>query len=331
MLLLDLPSEILIQIFGHIDSSYFRSDLSRLTVSKAWHIYAYAVYFRDLRIDQKKLQRLASSPLAWSSISQVNREMKHLDLHLDDSLDLGADSMFQPNLAVAYALRLDWKMEYNRNLLFFAGIIEQVPRLHHLRIQAVKPITRLDYLFPSTVHALLSPSNLTRLELDLCGVEDSFETGNKIHLCASIAEHLSVLQYLRLRMHLICADILKVRQQDTVLRLHTIIVNLSVASNRSISHAQCCDIHPGGLSQLQQDLVEQAQILTTQMAAPRMVRILRHTRSSTGDLPRVLAFDVLTGETLELSEGEEWDENGTVIEEQVPDDRSEISSGSSDE
>lgn len=321
MLLLDLPSEIIIQIFGHIDSSYFRSDLSRLTVSKAWHIYAYAVYFRDLRIDQKKLQCLALSPLAWSSISQVNREMKNLDLYLDDRSDLSADRMFQPNRAVVNALRLDWKMEYNRNLRFLAGIVEQVPPLHHLRIQAVKPITQLDYLFPSTVRALLSPSNLTRLELDLCGVEDSFDTGNKIHLCASIAEHLGMLHYLRLRMQPICADVLKIKQKETNLRLHTVIINLGVGSNRSISHAQCCESYLGGLSQLKQDLVKQAQILTAQMAAPRMVRILRHTRSSAGDLPRVLAFDVLTGKTLELSEragwGEEgtgWNAEGTVIE-----------------
>ncbi|KAK0747294.1 hypothetical protein B0T21DRAFT_343089 [Apiosordaria backusii] len=36
MSLLKLPPEILVQIFDHVGSSYFRSDLSRLAVCKQW-------------------------------------------------------------------------------------------------------------------------------------------------------------------------------------------------------------------------------------------------------------------------------------------------------
>jgi hypothetical protein len=71
---------------------------------------------------------------------------------------------------------------------------------------------------------------------------------------------------------------------------------------------------------------EQAQVLVAQMAAPKIVRILTHALPSI----QMRAFDVLTGRSLALSEGAEWDDGGEAIEEDVSDEESEISDLSSD-
>ena len=57
------------------------------------------------------------------------------------------------------------------------------------------------------------------------------------------------------------------------------------------------------------DLRNQAQILATQMAAPKVVRILTHVRPSY----EMRAFDVLTGENLGLRCNAEWDADGEPI------------------
>jgi hypothetical protein len=355
MPLLQLPPETLIQIFDYVGSSYFRSDLSRLTVCKQWSKFANNACFGDFYVTQKTLRRLLSSPYVESSLSLVKDSVETLDLDLEgfedwdsiplsrhDSQAVNALNVSTWNGAHGRAVRAAWTTELNNNLLYLATIIKQSRKLRILRIQAtieLHPLLRLlerrDYLFLSTIRAFLSASNLTSLELDLCGTRliphQSQEHGEGFHVCTSIAALLTTLRRLRLRMRSICADVLKPPQHSTNLRLNEVLINLSLSNqsplNTSAVHATCCGSSPGGFLQLKADMEKQAQVLVAQMAAPKIVRILTHALPSIG----MRASDVLTGRNVTLSESAEWDDDGEAVEDEVSDEESEISDLSLDD
>ncbi|KAF2679297.1 hypothetical protein K458DRAFT_422337 [Lentithecium fluviatile CBS 122367] len=343
MSLIQLPPENLIQIFDYVGSSYFRSDLSRLTVCKQWSEFAHTACFREFYVTQKTLRRLLSSQYVESSLPLVKDSVETLDLDLKgfedwDSIPLSrhdSQAVNVPNVSTwngahGRAVRAAWTTELNNDLLCLATIIKQSRKLRILRIQAtseIHPILRLldrrDYLFLSTIGAFLSASNLASLELDLCGTRliphQSQERDEGFHICKSIAALLTTLQRLRLRMRSICADVLKPRQHSTNLRLNEMLINLSLSNESplttSAAHATCCGSSPGGFLQLKADMEKQAQVLVAQMSAPKIVRILTHALPSI----EMRAFDVLTDRNVILSEGAEWDDDGEAIEDEVSD------------
>jgi len=353
MPLLQLPPETLVQIFNYVGSSYFRSDLSRLTVCKQWSEFAHTACFRDFNVTQKTLRRLLSSPYVESNLSLVKDSLETLDLDLKgfedwDSIPLSGHDSRAMNILIAptwdgahgRAVREAWTTELNNDLLELAAIIKQSQKLHILRIQATSelhPLLRLirrDYLFQSTICTLLSASNLTSLELDLCGTRlmphESQEHGKGFHVCTSIAALLTTLRRLRLRMRSICADILKPRQHSTSLQLNEILINLSLSNESSLTtsaaYARFCGSSTVGFLQMKADIEKQAQVLITRMVAPKIVRVLTHALPSL----KMQAFDILTGRNVTLSEGAEWDDDGETIEDQVSDEESEILDLSSD-
>lgn len=209
MSLLQLPTETLIQIFDYVGSSYFRSDLSRLTVCKQWNEFARTACFWNFYVTQKTLERLFSSPYVEPSLALVKNSVETLDLDLKgfedwDSIPLSRhDSQAVDVLNVSTwngahgrAVRAVWTTELNNNIPYLATIIKQSRKLRILRIQATSelhPLLRLlerrDYLFLSTIRAFLSTSNLTSLELDLCGTRliphQSQDHGEGSHVCTS--------------------------------------------------------------------------------------------------------------------------------------------------
>jgi hypothetical protein len=354
MSLVQLPPEIQVQIFDYVGSSYFRSDLSRLTVCKQWSKFACNACFREFYVTQKTLRRLLSSPYVEPSLSLVKDSAEILDLDLEGfgdwhSIPLSRhDSQAGTVINVSTwdsahgrAVRAAWTTELNNDLVSLVTMIKPLRKLRILRIQAtieLHPLfpllERRDYLCLSTISAFLSASNLTSLELDLCGTRliphQSQEHGEGFHVCTSIAALLTTLRHLRLRMRTTCAEVLKPRQHSTNLRLNEVLINLSLSNESplttSAAHATCCGSSPGAFLQLKADMEKQAQVLVTQMEAPKIVRILTHA------LPGIAmrAFDVLTGRNVTLSEGAEWDDDGGVIEDEVSDEVSEISDLSSD-
>ncbi|KAF2658551.1 hypothetical protein K491DRAFT_259428 [Lophiostoma macrostomum CBS 122681] len=333
MSLFQLSPEILLLIFDHVDSSYFRSDLSRLTVCKQWSKLAHTACFRDFYVTQRPLRRLLSSPYVRSSLLLVKDSVKALDLDLKGFEDWDYTPLREERTA--------WTAELNNDLFYLATIINKSRKLRILRIQATSEhhpellLERRDYLFLSTIYTFLSASNLTSLELDLCGTrlipDHSSDHSEGFHVCTRIAALLTTLRRLRLRMRTICADVLKPRQHSTTLRLNEVLISLSLSNESplitSAAHAKCCGSSPGGLDQLIADMEKQAQDLVAQMAAPKIVRILTHA------LPGIemRAFDVLTGRTVRLSDGAEWDDDGEAIEDEVSDEESEIASLSSED
>lgn len=356
MSLLQLPPELLIQIFDHVGSSYFRSDLSRLTVCKQWIKFAYTTCFRDFYVTQKTLRRLLSSPYMESSLLLVTGSAEALKLDLKgyedwDSTPLPAQDSQAANVldvsawdgSYGYAVRTAWTTELNDDLFYLATIMRQSPKLRTLRVQATSELQpthhfleRRDYLFQSTIRAFLSANNLTSLELDLCGtrlIQDVNQDHKEgFHICTSIAALLTTLRRLRLRMRSICADSLKPHQGSTKLPLSEILINLSLSNESTLTtsaaHATCCLSSIWSFLELKADIEKQTQALVAQMAAPKMVRILTHS------YPRfdMRAFDVLTGRNIILSEGAEWNDEGQEEEEDLESDKeSEISSLSDDD
>ncbi|KAH9879333.1 hypothetical protein J1614_002772 [Plenodomus biglobosus] len=329
------PPETLIQIFNY-----------------QWSKFAHTACFRHFNVTQKTLRRLLSPPCVESSLPLVKDSMEIMDLYLKGFEDWNptplsrhdsqAANMTTWNGAHGLAVRAGWTIELNNDLHYLATIIKQSRKLHILRIRAtieLHPLFHLlerrDYLFLSTIHNFLSATNLTSLELDLSGTrlvsDQQQEHDEGLHICTDIAALLPTLQCLRLRMRNICADVLKLCQQGTKLRLSEVLINLSLSKESplttSATHATCCIPNSGGFLQLKADMEEQARILVAQMSDPKIVRILTHT------LPKfeMRAFDVLTGKTVRLSEDAEWDADGEAVEDEVSDEESEISDLSSDD
>jgi hypothetical protein len=126
-------------------------------------------------------------------------------------------------------------------------------------------------------------------------------------------------------MRNICPEVLRLQEDGTRLHLNEVLINLSLSAEdpltTAVAHATRCGSAAGGFLQLKADMEKQAEVLTAQMAAPKMVRILTHALPSF----KLRAFDASTGRYVALNEDAEWDEDGEVIEEEVPDDESEIS------
>lgn len=199
-------------------------------------------------------------------------------------------------------------------------------------------LIRRDYLYLSTIRTLLEVKNLTNLELDLGGSQLLPLVHTELsgpHICTTISTLLTSLQRLRLRMHRVCGAVLKLPEHCTDLRLNEVIINLGLPYDSPFitmsPHATDCN-YPGVAPwsrdeklRLQDNLKEQAHTLVTQMAVPKMVRILTHAPTHC----EMYALDVLTDTYLELREDAEWDDAGEVLVES--DDEAEVSDPNSDE
>jgi len=344
MSLLQLPPEIVIRIFEFVGSSYFREDLSRLTVSQQWNKFAQPACYGDLNVTQRTLKRLLRSPHVASSLDVIKKSVRVLHLRLTGfedwdgdlhAIDAASPISWRSNSALQ--LREMWSEGLGGDLHELATTIRQSPRLRVLRIQATTEmhprdnLPRREYLAPSTLCDLLSVSNLTVLDLDLCGSPSRSRgdqvLGQEFHICSSIAKHLTTLQRLRLRVRRLCPDALKPQENSSNLRLNEVLVNLSLAGESpgitAATHASPCSLMGGLVSTLE----EQAKLLVAQMEAPRIVRILTHTLPSF----KMHALDILTGKTLVLNEGADWDDDGEAMKDESSDEESEIPDLSSDD
>lgn len=150
---LQLPPEIIIQIFDYVSSSYVRSDLPCLTVCKQWNKFAYTACFRDFHFTQKTLRQLGVSLHRGSRLRLVQDSVERLDLDLKGFQDWGfLPQDFHDSRAVnilnvsrwddAYgrALRAVDTGELNSRLLLLAAAIRQSRKLRILCIRATSEV-----------------------------------------------------------------------------------------------------------------------------------------------------------------------------------------------
>jgi hypothetical protein len=210
----------------------------------------------------------------------------------------------------------------NEDLDQLAIITQQSHRLHTLRIRVrcspyPNPFdTHEDYLPLPTMQALLSVDNLRVLVLDLSAsfLDWAGEQGNGHHICPAIGALLCTVRTIHLRLHSICPEVLIPRDRKISLHLSEVVVNLSLTDDipgiTSFQAPGRCGSQGGGYFQLIAEFCEQAEVLATQMACPRVMRILTHS------IPQfeINSLDILTGKTMILEDGSAWDEDGKTVE-----------------
>ncbi|PVI05111.1 hypothetical protein DM02DRAFT_668576 [Periconia macrospinosa] len=342
MMLLDLPAEILFQIFEFVGSAYFRSSWKHLAICKEWSNYAIVACYRDFYVTPKKLARLRhiDSRYTWEGLFRIRNNAKSLEVELNeedgDQLKILYSQGHGGGRFTRYQRRHDWAVRTDSHLSRLASVVGQSRKLRTLRILAT-PSSRFiyyhgeseyyDFLFPNTLKSfLLSANHLTTLDLDLSESELVYLVNaprrlDDYHICSRIAELLTTLEKLRLRMRSICPELLRVPPHKTGLRLREVLINLSLRTHQPLmlvlltaSHACHCKHFPRtGNRLLKEDMEKQAQELVTHMAAPKMVRILSHETPAS----KMRAFDAMTGKYIMLGEDTEcqgWDEPGEVIE-----------------
>ncbi|KPM43764.1 hypothetical protein AK830_g2790 [Neonectria ditissima] len=339
MSLFRLPSENLDQIFDLVGSSFFRQDLSRLTVSKQWLEFAHRACFKYISLTEENIQLLPSSEGAIYNSALQPSYLKSLDLSLklrgyqywlsqqapqpaleSEHLDGYVPNNLAPELA---SIRI-WAEAMNHGLTQLATMIRRTGALQTLRIRAwCSPDSgdypRTDDALPSPpIRALLSLDSLRVLVLDLDAqfLCDPWQRRSEVHICPTIGTLLRTLNTLHVRMPHICLDALKPDGHDK-LRLRNLAINLSMSRELGgalqVHYAKRCDDRNSTIRKLLPDMRQQAKVVASRMSAPKTVRILTHT------LPifRKHSLDVLTDRTMLMHSDMAWDEDGVTIDEDL--------------
>ncbi|KAF4998785.1 hypothetical protein FDECE_11713 [Fusarium decemcellulare] len=339
MSLLQLPPETLKQIFDHIDSAFFHEDLGRLTVCKQWFEFARPVCFKSITLSQDNLCILTSRSI--TKLLPLTNSLEWLDLELDGYRDLV--SMYslrqyvqEPHVHWATTMKksglpLDsingWMKHLDEDLAKLAIIVQRSRKLRVLRIAAWSSPIRDDpwtagpenYFSMPTMQALLSMENLRVLFLDLSAgfLGPPSEVENNGHICLAIGALLHTLETLHLRMRRICPDVLKPRDPNGILRLSEVVVHLSLNLNfngtMEVSQSKRCGVKEAAFLRNKADIQEQAEILATRMASPKVFRILTTSPSAL----RTWSLDVLTGKIMRLKREYTRDDDGEIAIEDV--------------
>ncbi|KAF2021464.1 hypothetical protein BU24DRAFT_404473 [Aaosphaeria arxii CBS 175.79] len=249
MYLLQLPPELIMEIFSYVGSGYFRWNMSRLSVCRQWYYFARLACFQDLYISQYILDRLARSPYLQENLCSIEESVEHLDLLLpsyEEERNRIARQRGHWCIASSSPDATGWASEQNANLARLAAAIKHSNRLRSLRICSlpVRPVKGVfdqllnsADLFRNELLPFLTAGNLTCLDLDLWRDRDILrkterEYGHGHHLCTMISKHLSTLRRLRVRMQPICPDVLKIKEENNKLRLSDVVINI-IGTDRS--------------------------------------------------------------------------------------------------
>lgn len=326
-LLLKLSPELLLQVMEHLGSSFFHSDLRRLTICKYWYYLACKVFWGDIKFSAQKLDRFILSPNVTTQLERFGYNLKSLTLELfgieewDEALEPyeGLDSdprgSIRLDLASYRKLLFKWTNIVNTNICQLVGFMQNCNSLRELRFTAfseeyplIPMLPRRDYLFANTLSRVLSLKNLTVLEIDSCG--SGFLSGDNSHICASIRSVLPQLHRLRLRLCEICPVALRCLNESTSLRLKDVVVNLSLQHEPSVktsgTHAKRCNSTIGEFMELKSDMEGQLHVLLGQMSCPRKVRLLYQFLP---DLD-LRSLDVITGKVMTLTDDMAWEDDG---------------------
>ncbi|KAK3376983.1 hypothetical protein B0T24DRAFT_701033 [Lasiosphaeria ovina] len=298
MELMNLPPELLLQVFGHVGAKSFRQDLGRLTVSRHWYSYAWPVLVGDIRLTATSL----------------------LQFTADETLDLFLQR--QPHIATLelnLTRNQDWTLRMLRKL---GPAVERLATVLHwcagLRTLTVRLRRRTlgvrgKALVVPPLADLLSFRHLTSLDFDAVGFATSHDQAHASpgpHACALLnGLLLTSLRRLRCRLDRVC-DALLVQPWDdapTLDTLEELVVNLrlhdvATAPGRHPGYRQApesdqwsdssgsCYPHQD-TSTLRAILASQASALAARMARPRVLLLV-------AEIPfyGLWVFNALTGD-----------------------------------
>lgn len=315
MLLLRLPPEILRLIFDQIGSLFFHEDLGRLTVCKQWFEFALPTSLKCITLSRTTLQSLITSGIIQRS-SLFQDHLETLDIGLRGIHPDAPEYVHEPD-ALDHEGFSAASLAAPKNLEQLATITRNSHRLCTLRIRVGGFLHLREYLPLPTMQALLLVENLRVLVLDLPSgfMNWSGQGGNGDHICPAIGALLCTLRTLRLRMSCICPDVLKSQGPSGSLQLSEVVINLRLTEHlpsfTTEGEPDRCGSQGGGFPQLKADLCAQAEALATQMAFPKVMRILTRLTPQF----ETESLDILTGKTVVLDDAIAWDEDIKTVEE----------------
>lgn len=199
MSLLRLPLEILVEIIDYLPPSFFREDIGRLTVCKAWYELARSAFFQSVELTQDSLHHFCISPvepdidvyvkslsltlegykqsytrITWRSVSpqfprspyDEGRAASEPPPRSSTGSDSESTQYVVPNFIPSPVLV--WLRRLDEDLYQLAGIMQQSFKLHTLTIRAMRseeedPLDIMEdygYLYSPTLWSLVTLSNL---------------------------------------------------------------------------------------------------------------------------------------------------------------------------
>ncbi|KAK0645730.1 hypothetical protein B0T16DRAFT_411823 [Cercophora newfieldiana] len=299
--LLNLPSEVLLEIISYLDFPFFAADIGRLTLSRRWY---------DLALSSLRNLQLALGPLQlpWvpAIINLVHPSIISLSLVLTPDKSRTAEELrsLQATLR-ALANNILKNCRSLRNLSIALGYLWDVP-----------PMTY-------TAHSLLVsvPQNLTTLCIDtsLCSWtgQPRNRPAPKWHLCDTINKiiFLGSLRTLHCRMISACEKLLALPEDIshdnpvTSLKLKRVVISLTWCIARShrrdidktCPHVPCNSLRftrscEEGVKDycLPEAITQQAVLLAERMKKPEVVRVWTYNYLGSGSkMFEMMAFDAL--------------------------------------
>jgi hypothetical protein len=321
MMLLQLSTEILFQIFDHIGANFFREDLRRLTVSNYWYAFAWAITVRDMQVSTRSFRRFITASMKGDMLDSTQRIVRDFRLLLtgfegwETLLEYGwPASPSQINVAMVN----EWVSQFNKSLSEVACIANKCNRMRSLSIH-VHPNPawprRESYISITPLYKLLSMKHLTSLEFDETGYRalDRSSDSPDFHLCHAINMLLPTLRRLRCRMWNICEALLRLPPGETTLKMADIIISLTLLDiNFNVVSCQypirCRHIDGKPIFQLRADIERQMNELIPRLNKPQTARVLSHAIVSN----KIVVYDALTRKRMQLASCDPWDSDGEV-------------------
>ena len=200
-----LPSEIWLMILERVPPSFFQHDISRLALSKRWYSLAFPAFYPRIEYTPRVISRLVhrKSKALDKSRAQLKKSLRCVNIVLEGGLGPGSGNDQDNDLTC---------FNTPSNLARFCLMLLEFRELKSVRFAArwqnrewrADPL-HADYLRIRSLEPYISLlTNVTSLDLDLCGTDISDDAGAPVHFCPQIRPLLSRLKSLRLRMRSLC-------------------------------------------------------------------------------------------------------------------------------
>jgi len=325
MSLLDLPSELLLDIFRFVGACFFQDHISYLTICKRWHELASEILTSDVELTHSNIFRFPPQS------SQVNA-LLHANLTSISIRFIGLGNIPLDQSSTT-APQEDLALQLKHHLEALASHLAQYRSLSTLRFQVIDEIggsshshPLVEYVQRSPLEALLSaPTHnpgLTTLILDTAGCEK--EDGD--HLCPLVALKLSTLRTLRVTLRHLCDELLQADASLLELPLRRLLLDFVLPVRdkgsgklRSLFPTfPCIKTRFGRRDGLEEQMLAAAKVLVGRApwAESVVIRTMRHEYMGFGVDPtsqgfeslRMVTVDCLSGERIEVEPDEgDWE------------------------
>ena len=317
----DLPSELLDCIARHVGGDYFRNHPNSTLLCRNWRHSAIVIQLEEPLYTVKCIKRALR---ASERTKTINRSVtRQLTLVLTEPVE---SYQCNPRPRKYYnsweEARDELCLRMKEILICFASELKLYSQMHTFRLELFLYLLQSNYrdkLLSDSVTTILSslPEKLTSLTFDYGDKWISLVSGQRVEAgcpCSLLKGQPFIphLRRLRIRSRLICKKIFDHLCHCKDLSLESIILNLGMQEQNwerlstrvgTFDHSfwgdnsDCTDLHIG-LSQIARFSLSKMERLHTL----KVVRQIPHTEV-------VVAYDVITDQTVRLPKGIEWEDD----------------------